>query len=602
MKYKSDIKKTWTKINEFLGKKNNDKGKLTQFINANGKTILTNEMVCKEFNSFFASAGKNLANSINATPKNSFSGYLKNKVTSYFNFKYITQQDIINIAKSLNLKNSCGYDDISTKLLYNIIPSIAYPISIILNQCYHRGIFPDKLKIAKVIPLYKKDDPSSFNNYRPISLLPAISKIFEKSMHLQILEYFEQNNLLYKSQYGFKPLHSCELAALELVDRIHEYIDRGNDPFAIFLDLSKAFDTLNHDILIHKLKYYGFNTLALNLCESYLKERKQYVEYDKTKSEITVLDTGVPQGSILGPLLFIIYVNDLPNVCTNFIPIMYADDTTLLSCRQVFAPNGDIENSISNELIKYVNWLNANKLSLNVAKTKIMSFRTPQKKTHPLDIKLNGENIVQVQSFNFLGIVLDEKLNWHEHVHHISIKISRANGILCRLKNVLPKSALMSIYHALIGSHINYGILVWGSNRKRINILQKKAIRIINNKEANSHTAALFPNDKLLKLADMITLKEYIFYFKLKNDLLPSYFTSFMPITVSSAHNYHTRSTSFSVPFTKKEYCTKRLRITMIKTINIAPKKILTNITMSSLAGFKRIIKDHIFESYLNAL
>lgn len=124
---------------------------------------------------------------------------------------------------------------------------------------------------------------------------------------------------------------------------------------------------------------------------------------------------------------------------------MYADDTTLLSCRQVFAPNGDIENSISNELIKYVNWLNANKLSLNVAKTKIMSFRTPQKKTHPLDIKLNGENIVQVQSFNFLGIVLDEKLNWHEHVHHISIKISRANGILCRLKNVLPKSALMSI-------------------------------------------------------------------------------------------------------------------------------------------------------------
>ena len=235
------------------------------------------------------------------------------------------------------------------------------------------------LKIAKVIPLFKKGDQHLLDNYRPISLLPVISKIFEKIVFKQTYEYLTVNNLLYSSQYGFRKGHSTELASIELVDRASEYLDSGKLPISVFLDLSKAFDTLNHSILFDKLKYYGVSTTPLNWFASYLHNRKQFVDYEGTLSNTVLMTTGVPQGFILGPLLFIIYMNDIQEASKNFKTILYADDTNLISPLCSISASTSLKNvqteqlseNINKELDNILEWLNTNKLSLNVKKNEI---------------------------------------------------------------------------------------------------------------------------------------------------------------------------------------------------------------------------------------
>ena len=235
------------------------------------------------------------------------------------------------------------------------------------------GIFPDELNIAKVIPIFKKDDPTLFKNYRSISQLYTISKIIENIIFTQLSLYFNENKLIFDNQYGFRPKHSTEYAALELVDIIITQMDKKEVPINIFLDLSKAFDTIDHTILLAKLRYYG-NDTALLLLKSYLKNRKQYVEFEDTKSESLPITVGVPQASILGPLLFIIYIyiNDFSQASSIFKFLIYADDTTLFSNLSSFVNNIETKESliINTDLSNVIEWLNINKLSLNKYKSK----------------------------------------------------------------------------------------------------------------------------------------------------------------------------------------------------------------------------------------
>ena len=363
-------------------------------------------------------------------------------------------------------------------------------------------------------------------NYRPISLLTAFSKVFEKIILFQIENFFNDNNLFFAGQYGFRKGHSTELAATELIDRVIHSLDKGNTPYNIYLDLSKAFDTINHEILIEKLKYYGFSQIALKLITSYLKNRKQYVKYNETNSIILDNTCGVPQGSILGPLLFIIYLNDISKSSNMFKFIIYADDTTIVGEIMKYQNKHKMqyERKINEELLKVNLWLQANKLTVNVKKSKSMFFFKHPKVIDPPKLKLDNIDIENVDKFNFLGVYINQNLTWFDHINAIGKKVARSIGILSRLKFFLPYKILILIYNSLILSHFSYGLLLWGYDNQKIFKLQKKAIKSITNSKIRTHSDPLFKRLELLKIKDLHFLKQAKFFFKLKNNQLPQYF------------------------------------------------------------------------------
>ena len=547
-KHKNDIRKTWDTLKEIINKKTFKSDLPSRFIHE-GTEVIGLKNVADKFNEYFTEIGPKLAKSIDTANKAPFNHYLTTSCAASFNFVYTKPDDIEKIIRNLKPKSSAGYDNISTKLLKEIENVISRPLSIIINQSLCTGIFPDKLKIAKVIPLYKKDDVRSFGNYRPISLLSSISKIFERVAFNQLYDYLTSNGLLYESQYGFRKLHSTELAALEFTDRISQEMDAKKIPFSIFLDLSKAFDTLDHKVLLTKLHYYGIRDITLNWFRSYLTKRTQYVDCNGVSSSVREIETGVPQGSILGPLLFIIYMNDIHTVSDNLNFILYADDTTLSSpmCSFTRGCNDNIEQistSINSELNKIADWLVVNKLSLNVQKTKFMIFHYRQRVITENDIPclvINNTLIERVTEFNFLGLTVNEYMNWNSHVQKIANKISRTLGVMNRLKRYLPISAMKLMYDSLILSHLQFGITNWGFEWDRISKLQKRALRIMTNSRYNAHTEPLLKQLHLLNVKDIFDVQCMKFWYKFVNKKLPNYFRDMFKYN-HEVHNIGTRS------------------------------------------------------------
>ena len=296
---KGDIKKTWSTINDALNRNTKRIDYPKEFVLDN-ESIADSYSIANHFNSFFANIGVNLSAEIELNDDSSnFTDYLINPTLNQFSLHPITGTDVHTIIHNLKNKKSSGNDDISNILLKSIKNEISEPLSVIINQTLLTGIYPDALKIAKVIPIYKKGNKSSLNNYRPISLLPTISKVFERVIFSQLYNYFNVNGLLSEQQYGFRSNHSTELATIKLVDSILQDLDDTHNkksPVAIFLDLSKAFDTLNFDILLYKLQFYGINGTPLALIKSYLTNRYQYVKYENCSSTLLEVKTGITQG------------------------------------------------------------------------------------------------------------------------------------------------------------------------------------------------------------------------------------------------------------------------------------------------------------------
>ena len=322
-----------------------------------------------------------------------------------------TDQEVNDIIKQLK-DGAPGKDGITSLSLKLVSDFIVKPITRTVDLSFSRGVFPNELKIALVSPLYKAKDPMYFSNYRPISLLSTFSKILERLMYNRILDFLNKHKILNKYQFGFRTNHSTYMALIILLENIMKALENGESAIGIFLDFQKAFDTVNHSILLDKLCIYGIRGPALSWITSYLSNRCQYVVYNGYESECKYTSCGVPQGSILGPLLFLLYINDLPAVSKLFMLILFADDTNLFCTSHNVNMLVDDTNT---ELANVYAWVQSNKLSLNIDKTNYMLF-SPKCACRPAkNIVIDGQSIVEVNETKFLGVVIDNRFKWSSH-------------------------------------------------------------------------------------------------------------------------------------------------------------------------------------------
>ena len=370
---KNDLKKSWKILKEVINKKSSSV--LPEFILSGDDKLTDKSSIADAFNQFYTNIGPTLAKKIGNVNLNPLS-YIKHSCSSSIFLDPVTESELVELITNLKM-SSPGWDNFNTKIIKSVYLLFLNPLNHIFNLSLKHGVFPDELKMAKVIPLFKTGDKCLVANYRPVSVLPVFSKLLERIMYNRLIKYVDCNNLLYKYQFGFRKNHSTVMALTTLTDKISNAVEDGDYVMGVFLDFSKAFDTVNHCILLDKLHLYGIRGAAHQWISSYLSNRKQCVNFDGAMSQPMSITCGVPQGSILGPLLFLLYINDIVNVSDKLFPILFADDTNVFI-------NGKCIDSMSvlmnNELCKLLLWLNANTLSLIVKKTHFIIFYSRHKK------------------------------------------------------------------------------------------------------------------------------------------------------------------------------------------------------------------------------
>ena len=419
------------------------------------------------------------------------------------------------------------------------------------------------MQLAKVIPMYKAKAKDAFSNYRPISLLPTLSKILEKVIHKRVYYFLMNNAILCNNQYGFRKKHSTIDAIAKFVTDTTMSLDAKDSVLSVFLDLSKAFDTINHNILLQKLHFYGIRGKALDWFRSYLSNRKQFVFYNGHSSIADMVECGVPQGSVLGPLLFIIYTNDLPNSINNANTILFADDTTVYYANKSIAALYEI---MSQELSCLSDWFRANKLSLNVSKTNYILFsNTDSKLSYLPEITLANQVISKAESVKFLGVHIDEKLKWNIHINIVKQRISRSFFAINKAKHVMNKKHISTLYYSLVYPYLTYGIILWGSAYdtylSKLIITQKKIIRAITYAPYNAHSEPLFKLLNILKLPDLYKLYASKYMFSVISNSLPCPLLNIFTLAQDThGHNTrHSKTLKLKVKTTRTMVATKSI-------------------------------------------
>ena len=518
---KRNTKATWKILNRVIRKNKVADGYDSFKCNDSDNRLKVGKSIANGFNKFFVNIGPDLASKI-TTPNKSVSAYLKNGNINSMYLTGVVKQDIVNTVNKFSNKTSKDCNDINMVLLKKVITCVANPFTFICNKSLEEGVFPDEMKCAKVIPLFKSGAKDEFTNYRPVSLLPQFSKILEKIFADKLDNFTTKYNLINNSQYGFRSNSSTSMALLELIEEITNSLhDDKKSTIGVFIDLKKAFDTLNHGLLLKKLEHYGVRGIANNWICSYLENRRQFVSFNGFSSDSLKLSCGVPQGSILGPKLFLFYINDICNISDKLKFILFADDTNIFFSDQNLC---NLVSTLNMELNKLNTWFAVNKLSLNVSKTNYMLF-SRSKINFEIKILINDNVIERVFVTKFLGVLIDEKLKWQEHINLVRSKVVKNISVLYKFKHIFDHNALRILYCSLILPYLTYCVEVWGNSFKshlaKIEIIQKRAVRIICGARHLEHTSKLFGDLKLLKFTDIIKHRTLLFMYKAYNNLLP---------------------------------------------------------------------------------
>ena len=467
---RSDMRKTWSLINEIISP-NSKKSNIIKIL-AGGNLISDQLQISELFNSYFSNIALNLRSNI---PDSSLDA-INLVQRSYYNFFLypVTPDECSKIVQTLKITKT-PLNEFPVKLFKKHDPSLTPILSKLITKCFSVGEFPKCLKVATIIPIFKNGDPVSLKNYRPISILPYIAKIYEKCLYNRLLNFFINHNLFSPQQFGFLPGKSTVDALINFLEFQYDALNSREFSVCVFVDLAKAFDTLDHNILVGKLERYGVRGLPLKLIRSYISDRKYRVKIGPSCSATTTSNIGTAQGSVLAALFFIIYVNDLPQFLKKSHPIIYADDTTICLKNPSLRTALDECNS---ELSNLSEWCKANKLTINLNKSYFMLISNKPPPSITIQLKIDNAIIHRVETHKFLGVTIDSKLKFGDHISEISKKISKSIGIIYKLSVFLPTSTLKNLYYALVHSHLMYCNALWGGTNQThlqpLIVLQKK--------------------------------------------------------------------------------------------------------------------------------
>ena len=530
--HKDSVYNTWKSLNPIINPKKGKSATVIKKLIIDRKVILEKRNISDGMNEHFCNIGEKLQAEIPDYGLK-YMEYMPPRTANSFYLEPVTSEDIMLEIKRMKPNKSPGHDLIGSKVI-KLCPGIfAYNLAKIYNWSIENGIYPDDLKIAKVIALYKKGAKHYPNNYRPIGLLSHFDKIFEKILCRRLISFLERNELLYCYQYGFRKLYSIGLALIEITDYIKRLLDEKKYVISIFIDFKKAFDTVDHEILLHKLEYYGIRGIANNFFRSYSTNRRQYTVINGIKSDLRTVSCGVPQGSVLGPLFFLLYINDLHNGIGCNAARLYADDTALITSNHNF---NLVQDQGKELFMKLYHWCIANKLSINSDKTNLVLFHLKNKPV-PRDftgLQPQAMKIDRVQSVQYLGMLLDEKLYWHEHVTQTCASLIKYFGIFNHIKNFVSVKIARQLYFAFVYSRIQYGIEIYGNCAKetlsKLQVMQNKLLKLLLKYDRRTPTNFLHHVLSILQLNDMHMVKVLSFVNECRSGRIPDIFLDYYKV------------------------------------------------------------------------
>jgi hypothetical protein len=592
----------WKNIKDLSSSKGNTNRSIPEKIICGSNVILDKQCILDSLNNHFINISAPSEHYSDASDTNEYLEKIQNHYESIlgnktFTIRFITPLEVSQILDNLNAKKSAGLDGIGPRILKACSDVITIPLTAIINNSLRTGIVPDSLKLARVVPLHKGGPTDDANNYRPISVLPTISKIFERHVSNELNHFFTTTGIIHHTQSGFRKNHSCQTALVRLIDQWAQCVDDGNMVGALFLDLRKAFDTVNHDLLLKKLRLCHFSKPSLQWFHSYLSNRKQVVKCENLSSQIKTTVSGVPQGSILGPQLFLLYINDLPVHIEKCNVDMYADDNTIHN-------SGDsllqIEQNIQDDLNRVEKWCQHNVMSINPTKSKCMLIgkRHQTKRCSSLNVSFKGERIACSSHQKILGAHVDNNLNWDVQTNVVYNKLNSKLALFRRIKPFLNLEMRKLFYNAYVLPIFDYGSVLWSTssmkNLTKIINTQKRAARMILDKSFDSPSSPLFMELDWLPFLDRCTYHMGILTYKAINDVAPSYLKSILHLDGNMKPAYKLRSTvrkDIQQPLTKSRYTKLRFQYAASKVWNALPVEIRQ---CKSVSLFRKNVRNYL--------